>query len=404
MPCSQRKARILLKQKKAKIIHYMPFTIQLLYATGEAKQEIHLGIDMGTKHIGIAITSSNNVIAKGEIILRQDVHQLLLKRKQLRRSRRIRKTRYRRAKFLNRKSKNLLTPSLQSRFNNILFWINKFSSLLPNPIIHIENAKFNIHKIIDPTTDYKHGKCFGYDNVYDYVLARDNHKCQICGNSKKLHIHHIMYKNKNGSERADNLITLCNKCHTKENHKKGKILFNLMQKHECKQFKDPTFMNIIKFKINKLFSTAIFINGSTTSSIRNKLNLPKTHYNDAIIISGIARIKENSNDFFIIKQFRKKKRSLHEAIPRKGRKNSNTTQKRNNKNIKQIKNCCLNDKVICKGKIGWVSGFSRDYAYIKDINDNYIYLPNKTLKIPLRFLKKKCSCNNWRYLIINESK
>ena len=61
MPCSQRKARILLKQKKAKIVGYKPFTIQLCYATGEARQEVIVGIDEGAKHIGIAIVSQNKV-------------------------------------------------------------------------------------------------------------------------------------------------------------------------------------------------------------------------------------------------------------------------------------------------------------------------------------------------------
>jgi hypothetical protein len=45
MPKTQRKARLLLKQKKATIVCYSPFTIQLLYATGETKQEIVLGVD-----------------------------------------------------------------------------------------------------------------------------------------------------------------------------------------------------------------------------------------------------------------------------------------------------------------------------------------------------------------------
>ena len=102
MPCSQRKARILLKQKKAKIIGYKPFMIQLCYATGEAKQAIHVGIDEGARHIGIAITSQNKVLAKGEVELRQDVHSLLTSRAMYRSSRRNRKTRYRKPRFLNK--------------------------------------------------------------------------------------------------------------------------------------------------------------------------------------------------------------------------------------------------------------------------------------------------------------
>lgn len=114
MPCTQRKARLLLKQKKAKIIGYKPFTIQLTYATGEAKQEIHVGIDEGARHIGIAITSQNNVLAKGEVELRQEVHSLLTTRAMYRRDRRNRKTRYRKPRFLNRKRKEgWIPPSIE---------------------------------------------------------------------------------------------------------------------------------------------------------------------------------------------------------------------------------------------------------------------------------------------------
>ena len=60
MPCSQRKARLLLKEGKAKIIGYKPFTIQLLQATGETTQEVHLGVDTGAKHIGIAGGHADN--------------------------------------------------------------------------------------------------------------------------------------------------------------------------------------------------------------------------------------------------------------------------------------------------------------------------------------------------------
>ena len=73
MPTTQRKARILLKEKKAKIIKYDPFTIQLNYPTGENRQEVNIGIDTGAKNIGIAVTSGNNVLYKAEIELRQDI-------------------------------------------------------------------------------------------------------------------------------------------------------------------------------------------------------------------------------------------------------------------------------------------------------------------------------------------
>ena len=99
MPCSDRKARVLLKQGYAKIVSYMPFVIQLTYQTGETCQPVTVGIDTGAKHIGVAVTTNDKVISKGEIELRQDVKSLLETRKIYRRSRRNRKTRYRRCKF-----------------------------------------------------------------------------------------------------------------------------------------------------------------------------------------------------------------------------------------------------------------------------------------------------------------
>ena len=119
MPCSNRKARLLLKEGKAKIYQYNPFTIQLCYTTGENVQECHIGIDTGSKHIGIAVTSEDKVLIKGEIELRQDVKSNLDTRRSYRRDRRNRKTRYRKARFLNRKKKDAwLPPSIENRVSH----------------------------------------------------------------------------------------------------------------------------------------------------------------------------------------------------------------------------------------------------------------------------------------------
>ena len=151
MPCSQRKARLLLKEGKAKIIGYKPFTIQLLQATGETTQEVHLGVDTGAKYIGIAATSGNKVLVKGEIELRDDIHKNMMVRHQARRDRRNRNTRYRKARFLNRKRREgWLPPTVQSKLNATFMWIDRFDSLLPNSILHIEVGKFDIHKMINP--------------------------------------------------------------------------------------------------------------------------------------------------------------------------------------------------------------------------------------------------------------
>ena len=408
MPCSQRKARLLLKQKKAKIVSYKPFTIQLTYATGEAKQEITIGVDQGAKHIGIAVTSQNNVLAKGEIILRQDVHSLLETRAQYRRGRRFRKTRYRKARFLNRKKTDKwLPPSIEAKLTANFFWIDKFCSLVPNPKLRIEVGKFDVAKMINPETngvDYKKGKCYGYYDLRYFVFARDNYTCQVCKSKGKiLRTHHIIYRSKGGTDRADNLITVCTDCHTSKNHQHGGILWQWMMKgKKVSQFKEPMFMNILRKRTFQKYPQAEFTYGSVTSEKRKELGLEKSHANDAITITGINHIKENTPDCFQIRQFRKKKRSLHEAMPRKGRKTPNITQKRNRKNTKSVNHYFLNDEVLFKGKRGWISGFTGTTgAYILNASGQYITIPEKTYKqVGFKDLILISHNNNWQYCII----
>lgn len=166
MPCTQRKARILLKEKKAVIYKYQPFTIKLTYATGETTDICHIGVDTGSKHIGLAVTSNNKVLFKGEIELRQDVKSNLDAKRIYRRSRRNRKTRYRKCRFLNRKRPaGWLPPSIENHIQHTFRWIDKLCSLVPKAVLHIEVGKFDTAKMIDPDLhgiDYQHGQTYGY--------------------------------------------------------------------------------------------------------------------------------------------------------------------------------------------------------------------------------------------------
>ena len=413
MPCHPSKARKLLKKDKAEIVSYKPFTIRLKYGSSGYTQKTTLGIDTGMKHVGVAITiNDSKVIAKGEIELRQDTKSNIDIRRIYRRSRRNRKTRYRQPRFQNRKrNKSWLPPSIQSRIDNIIFWIEKFQSLLPKNTLIIELGKFDPHKLIKPDIegiDYQMGQAAGYYDVRHFVFERDNYTCQVCkkSNDKILNTHHIVYSSEGGTNRANNLITVCTDCHTSENHKEGQILHDwMLQGKKVKQYKAPTFMNIIRKKFYKHFEKMIVTYGSTTKPKRKELNLDKTHYNDAIAITNIDNGFVNEFDsIFKIKQFRKKKRSLHEATARKGHKVPNRNQKRNSKNTKKITHkkygtFYLNDKVEVFGKIGFISGFSGSSIYVKDIQGNYITIPNKSYKqVSLKYVKQINYNNNWQFI------
>ena len=441
MPCKPQRARKLIKEKKAKVISYKPFTIKLLYGSYGYTQSTDLGIDLGSKHIGVAIISQDRVLSKGEIELRQDVSGLIETRAILRKSRRSRKTRYRKCKF-NFRNKRVfnplkgthlkplkkgssskknwrtlatnmdssrpdgwLPPSIQSRIDNTFFWIDKYYNLLPKCNLSIEVGKFDVAKMINPEIEsigYQQGDAFGFYNTRYYVFARDNYTCQVCKKSKDkiLHTHHVLYKSKGGSDRAENLATVCDDCHTHENHQPGGILYEWMiKKKKMKTYKEPPFMNAMRIRIFKKYPQANITYGSITTPKRKELGLEKTHYNDAIAISGIESIKSNCNEVFKIKQFRKKKRSLHEATARKGRKVKNTESKRNEKNTSFANGFYLNDKVEIFGQIGYITGFSgTSSVYVKNINNEYITIPGKKYKqVSISSLKFINHNNNWQY-------
>lgn len=107
------KVRRLLKDKKAVVVNLCPFTIKLMYVTSDYKQEIVLGVDAGTKHVGLSATTKSKELYSSEVILRNDIVDLLSTRRELRRSRRNR-LRYRKPRFDNR-----IYEELKSKYDNI---------------------------------------------------------------------------------------------------------------------------------------------------------------------------------------------------------------------------------------------------------------------------------------------
>src|SRR5699024_4215158 len=211
--------------------------------------------DLGAKHVGVAMTNKDKVLVKGEIELRQDVKSALDTRRTYRRSRRNRKTRYRKPRFQNRtRPEGWLPPSIRSQIQNTFFWIDKFCFLVPNPKLTIEVGKFDAHKMINPDiqgVDYQQGQTYGYHDVRYFVFARDQYIWQACRmNHKILNTYHTVYRSHGGTDRADNLITVCTDCHTYENHQKGQILHKWMREgKKLPRYKEGMFMNIFRRRV-----------------------------------------------------------------------------------------------------------------------------------------------------------
>ena len=209
------KVRRLLKDKKAVVVNLCPFTIKLTYVTSDYKQEIVLGVDAGTKHVGLSATTKSKELYSSEVILRNDIVDLLSTRRELRRARRNR-LRYRKPRFNNRiKSKRpgWTAPSVKYKIDAHIRVIDNVFSILPVSRIVIEVAQFDTQKIKNPNIsgkEYQEGDQLGFWNTREYVLARDGHKCQYCkGKSKDkiLNVHHLESR-KTGGDSPSNLITL----------------------------------------------------------------------------------------------------------------------------------------------------------------------------------------------------
>ena len=318
------KVRILLKTKKAKVIKRCPFTIQLAYDGTNYTQDVALGVDAGSKHIGLSATTKDKVLFESNVELRNDIVNLLSTRRQNRRSRRNRKTRYRKPRFNNRKCKDgWLAPSVQNKVNTHLAVIRKAHEILPIAKIIVEVASFDIQKIKKPAisgTEYQQGERLDFWNVREYVLFRDGHTCQCCkGKSKDkiLNVHHIESR-KIGGDAPNNLITLCETCHT--GYHKGTVKLPKTIRRGM-SFRDATFMGIMRWafynKLKETYPNVSLTYGYITKNTRIESGLSKDHCIDARCISGNPKAVSDGMVYYQ-KKVRCHNRQIHKNTLLKG--------------------------------------------------------------------------------------
>ncbi len=372
MPTIPSKARKLLKQNKAKVVSRTPFTIQLLYTTGETKQDTILGVDAGSKFVGLSVTTEKQELFSSEVELRNDIVDLLSTRRQNRRTRRNR-LRYRKARFLNRvksKNKGWLAPSIKHKINTHLNIIDNVHKILPITKIIVEVASFDIQKIKNPNIEgkeYQQGEQLGFWNIREYVLFRDNHTCQNCkGKSKDkiLNVHHIESR-KTGGDSPNNLITLCETCHNK--YHKGEIELKIKR---GQKFNHSSFMGIMRWafynNLKELYPNVSITYGYITKNTRIINNLPKSHRVDAFCISGNVKSKRLTN-WFYYKKVRCHNRQIHKTNILKGGK------KKLNQAKKYVFNYQLFDKVKFEDKEYFIFGRRKTgYFDLRDLKGNKV--------------------------------
>ncbi len=305
MPCSEKRARLLLERNRAVVHKVYPFTIRLKDRVGGNIQPIELKVDPGSKTTGIALVanyqSGRKVAFAANLNHRgHKIAKVLLIRRMYRRNRRYRKTRYRKPRFLNRRRpEGWLAPSIQSRVDNVYTIAKRLISLAPVSEIMVETVRFDTQKLQDPEINgiqYQQGTLTGYE-VREYLLEKWNRQCAYCGaKNVPLEIDHIIPKSAGGSNRISNLTLACHSCNQKKgNHSieefiKNKNVIEKIKAYARTPLRDAAVMNSIRYAVGntlKSFGLPVsFFSGGRTKYNRVKQNFPKDHWIDAACVGN----------------------------------------------------------------------------------------------------------------------
>jgi 5-methylcytosine-specific restriction endonuclease McrA len=297
MPCHPARARELLRKGRAAVFRRQPFTIILKDREGGETQPAAIKIDPGSQTTGIAIVvegkRGRRVVWAAEITHRGSlIRQRLLARRQIRRSRRARNTRYRKPRFHNRRREGWLPPSLRSRVENIATWVSRLQRWCPLTHITLELVKFDPQKLQNPEiagVEYQQGELLGYE-VREYLLEKWGRKCAYCGaENVPLYVEHLTPVCRGGSNRVRNLTVACLKCNlAKGNRTAEEFGYPHLQEQARMPLRDVAAINATRWAIYRSLQSAglpIEVgSGGQTKCNRRVQGYPKAHWIDAACV------------------------------------------------------------------------------------------------------------------------
>lgn len=297
MPTTPRRARLWLRARRAEVVRRDPFTIQLRFETTSYTQPITVGVDTGSKTVGIAAVANGETLFQAEVQLRTDIREKLTQRRAYRRARRHRKTRYRASRWANRRRKaGWLPPSVSSKRAATLKVVRFVTSFLPVGQINVELASFDTQKMREPEIAglrYQQGTLFGY-HLREYLLSKWKRRCVYCGASElPLQIEHIVPKARGGSDRVDNLTLACEACNLRKGNSPAAAFgFPLLQAQARVPLRDAAHVSALKTtvlsQLRQQFGEAcvqVRYGYQTKYQRIQVLGLPKSHAHDAVAIA-----------------------------------------------------------------------------------------------------------------------
>jgi 5-methylcytosine-specific restriction endonuclease McrA len=312
MPCCEKRARLLLERDRARVHRVVPFVIRLIDRSADscAFQALRLKLDPGSKTTGIALVREFDdgiaVLNLFDLLHRgRQISEALTARRNMRRARRGRTTRYRAPRFLNRaKAKGWLAPSLQHRVDTTMAWVRRICRCAPVSALSTELVRFDMQQIENTEIsgiEYQQGTLAGYE-LREYLLEKWGRKCMYCDKEGvPLQVEHIHAKANGGTNRPSNLGLACQSC----NHKKAaRDVREFLEKDPTRlarllaqakrPLKDAAAVNATRWALlNCLKTTELSVetsSGGRTKYNRCRLDVPKTHALDAACVGAVEAI------------------------------------------------------------------------------------------------------------------
>ncbi len=298
-PIHPGRARLLLTQQKAAVFHRYPFTIILKEAKPEAiATPLRVKVDPGSRTTGLAVMNdaTGEVVWAAELTHRgQQVKEALDTRRAQRRGRRHRHTRYRQPRFDNRvRSEGWLPPSLRSRIQNVMTWVERLRRLAPVAAISFELVRFDTQLIETPDIagmEYQQGTLAGWE-AREFLLLKWGYRCAYCHQEPtRWEVDHIIQRSRGGSHRITNLALSCHDCNQeKGNRTTAQYGHPDVQAEAGKPLKDAATVNSTRWALcERLKQTGMPVEtgtGGRTKWNRTQRELLKTHWIDAACVGA----------------------------------------------------------------------------------------------------------------------
>lgn len=356
-----------LRKGMAKVVRREPFTIQLCFETTGYTHAVTVGVDTGSKTVGLAVTVNGEAVYQGEIHLRTDIADKLIQRRQYRRNRRNRKTRYRASRWSNRCRKaGWLPPSIRSKAEATVKAVRSVAGLLPVSKVIVEVGSFDTQKMQDPEVTgvmYQQGELFGY-LVREYVLTKWKRTCCYCGATGiSLQLEHIIPRSRGGSDRVSNLALACQPCNQKKGERTAaEFGFPHLQAQAKLPLKDAAHVSSLKTAvITSLRAQFGHEQVSITFGYETKykriqvLQLPKSHTNDALAVA--REIGETAKPLHVVYHHRCIGRGNYQQFNGKHSEHKVWAPRK-------VRGFKLYEMVEAKGQVGYIAGRREKGAFV----------------------------------------